>query len=46
MSTALKTILEYVVFTRADHKLEQKLRSYVVRDPEVRHLIFAHSMEE
>lgn len=27
--------------TRADHELEQRLRSYVVRDPEVRHLIFA-----
>jgi hypothetical protein len=28
--------------TKADHALEQKLRSYVVKEPEVRHLILAH----
>lgn len=29
--------------TQADHQLEQRLRSYVARDPEVRHLIFVPS---
>jgi MFS family permease len=31
--------------TRADRELEQRLRSYVVSDPQVRHLIFAQSKE-
>lgn len=31
--------------TRADRELEQRLRSYVVSDPKVRHLIFAQSKE-
>ena len=29
--------------TQADRELEQRLHSYVVSDPEVRHLIFAQS---
>ncbi len=31
--------------TQADRELEQRLRSYVVADPEVRHLIYAQSDE-
>jgi hypothetical protein len=29
--------------TQADRELEQRLRSHVVRDPEVHHLIFVQS---
>jgi len=32
--------------TRADHELEQRLRTYVVSDPVVRHLIFSQPSEE
>jgi hypothetical protein len=31
--------------TQADRKIEQRLRSYLVNDPKVRHLIYAHSRE-
>jgi len=31
--------------TNADHEVEQRLSSYVARDPEVRHLIYANSIE-
>jgi hypothetical protein len=31
--------------TQADRKIEQRLRSYLLSDPEVRHLIYAHSKE-
>jgi hypothetical protein len=31
--------------TQADHELEKKLRGCVLRDPDVRHLIFARSEE-
>ena len=32
-------------FTQADRKLEQRLRSYVVSEPNVRHLIYAQPNE-
>jgi transmembrane secretion effector len=31
--------------TQADREVEQRLSSYVARDPEVRHLIYANSIE-
>lgn len=31
--------------TQADHKVQQSLQACLVRDPEVRHLIFAHAKE-
>jgi len=31
--------------TQFDRKIEQRLRSYLLSDPEVRHLIYAHSRE-
>jgi predicted MFS family arabinose efflux permease len=31
--------------TQADRKIEQRLRSYLLSDPKVRHLIYAHSRE-
>jgi hypothetical protein len=31
--------------TQADREVEQRLSSYAARDPEVRHLIYANSIE-
>ena len=32
--------------TQADRKIEERLRSYLVNEPKVRHLIYAHSREQ